>query len=209
MSAYITVEKQSSDSFIEKKSKFIGYCAPVQTEEEALAFLAEIRKKHHDATHNVYAYRLRESGFMRFSDDGEPQGTAGLPVLDGMRKAQVTDAVVVATRYFGGTLLGGGGLVRAYSHTASIALEAAGRVRMQECLLLRVVCDYALYGRLNALIPACGGVPDETLFLENVEQRFHLEPERLDTLQKQLAEASGGAVQAQVTGKQFFAFPVE
>ena len=122
---YITVKEQGEDFFIEKKSKFIGHCKPVKTESEALEFISEIKSKHADANHNVYAYILRENGTQRFSDDSEPQGTAGIPVIDALKKANIVDVVVVATRYFGGTLLGGGGLIRAYSHTASIAVEAA------------------------------------------------------------------------------------
>lgn len=104
---YITVEREASDEFIEKKSRFIGACRPVKTEEEALRFIQEKKSRYWDASHNVFAYILREGNTARFSDDGEPQGTAGLPVMDTMRKAGVVDAVVVATRYFGGILLGG------------------------------------------------------------------------------------------------------
>lgn len=209
MSEYITVEKENSDFFVEKKSKFIGYGKPVQTEAEALAFVTEIKKRHYDAAHNVYAYILRENGLMRFSDDGEPQGTAGIPVLEAMKKAGVTDTVLVATRYFGGILLGGGGLIRAYSHTASLAMAAAVKIRRRECLLLRLQCDYTLYGKLNSLVPEAGGQLDDTLFLENVEMQFHLEPEKLEALQKKLADTSGGQVQAEVTGKAFFSFAMQ
>ena len=117
MAEYKTVRKNAQDQFVEKRSRFIGYACPVQTEQEALDFITSKKSEHWDASHNVYAYILRD-GTMRFSDDGEPQGTAGMPVLDVLRKSGVTDVVTVATRYFGGILLGGGGLVRAYSHTA-------------------------------------------------------------------------------------------
>lgn len=119
------------------------------------------------------------TGTMRFSDDGEPQGTAGMPVLDVLRKSGVTDVVTVATRYFGGILLGGGGLVRAYSHTASIALQAAQIITMRECLLLSLTCDYGRYGRVASLVPECGGVTDDTVFEEKVTVKFHLAPELL------------------------------
>ena len=141
MAQYKTVLQEAQDDFVEKRSRFIGYVRPVSTEAEALAFIAEKKSKHWDASHNVYAYILRDGGVMRYSDDGEPQGTAGIPVLDVLQKSGVTDVVVVATRYFGGILLGGGGLVRAYSHTASIALQAAGIVTMRECLMLEVLCS--------------------------------------------------------------------
>ena len=113
MAEYKTVRKNAQDQFVEKRSRFIGYACPVQTEQEALDFITSKKSEHWDASHNVYAYILRD-GTMRFSDDGEPQGTAGMPVLDVLRKSGVTDVVTVATRYFGGILLGGGGLVRAY-----------------------------------------------------------------------------------------------
>lgn len=206
---YITVGQEGVDEFVERKSRFIGSCKPVKTEEEALAFIAGLKTKYWDATHNVYAYILRDGGIQRFSDDGEPQGTAGIPVIDTLKKAGVTDAVVVATRYFGGILLGGGGLIRAYSHTASIALAAAGKVRMKECLLAEIGCGYGNYGRVQALVPECGGVVEDTVFLEQVTVRFHLEPERLEGLSRKLADATSGKAQVKELGTGFFAFPVE
>ena len=156
-------------------------------------------------SHNVYAYILRD-GTMRFSDDGEPQGTAGMPVLDVLRKSGVTDVVTVATRYFGGILLGGGGLVRAYSHTASIALQAAQIITMRECLLLSLTCDYGQYGRVASLVPECGGVTDDTVFEEKVTVKFHLAPELLGAFRKKLADATNGQVDVTEDGKKFFEF---
>ncbi len=203
---YLTISQKAADEFVEKRSRFIGTACPVRTEEEALAFLAEMKTKYWDASHNVYAYILRESGIRRFSDDGEPQGTAGIPVLDTLKKAGVVDVAVVATRYFGGILLGGGGLIRAYSHTASIALAAAGKVTMKECLLLSAACDYSSYGRVQAAVPECGGVIDDTEFLENVTLRFHLEPSLLEALKRRLDDATGGKCRLLEEGKRFFAF---
>lgn len=205
MAQYKTILCEAEDSFVEKRSKFIGYVKPVQTEEEALAFIAEKKSKHWDATHNVYAYIIR-GGIMRYSDDGEPQGTAGIPVLDVLQKSGVTDLVVVATRYFGGILLGGGGLVRAYSHTASIALQAAGIITMRECLMLQLSCDYGQYGRVASLVPECGGVTDDTLFEEKVTVSFHMAPELLGAFQKKLADATNGQVTTEETGKKYFEF---
>ncbi len=203
---YITVKMENSDEFVEKKSRFIGTCRPVRTEKEALDFIARMRSKYWDASHNVYAYILRESGVQRFSDDGEPQGTAGIPVIDTLKKAGVVDAVVVATRYFGGILLGGGGLIRAYSHTASLALAAARKITMRECLLFSAVCDYSSYGRVQGLVPECGGVVDDTKFLENVTLRFHIAPESLSALERRLADATGGKTVLLEEGKRFFEF---
>lgn len=204
---YITVKQQGQDEFLEKKSRFIGTCRPVRTEEEALAFIEEMKKRYWDASHNVYAYVLREGGIQRFSDDGEPQGKAGIPVIESLKKSGVADAVVVATRYFGGTLLGGGGLIRAYSHTATIGIAAAQRVIMRECLLLRVDCDYSLYGKVQGAIPENGGVVDGTEFLERVAIHFHLPPEELPALAKRLADATGGKASVREEGSRFFQFP--
>lgn len=135
-----------------------------------------------------------------------PQGTAGIPVIDTLKKAGVVDAVVVATRYFGGILLGGGGLIRAYSHTASIALAAAHKITMRECLLLSLSCDYSLYGKVAALVPENGGVVDGTEFLERVNLRFHLDPEQLPALEKRLADATSGRCALVEEGKRFFPF---
>lgn len=203
---YTTVKKEGSDAFVEKKSRFIGSCCPVKTEEEALAFIAGVKAKYWDASHNVYAYILRNQGTQRFSDDGEPQGTAGIPVLETLKKSGIVDAVVVATRYFGGILLGGGGLIRAYSHTASLAVSAAQKIVMRECLLMSLTCDYTLYGKVAAAVPACGAVVDETEFLEKVTISFHLAPEQEGALTKQLADATNGKAAAKVEGRKFFEF---
>ena len=207
MGEYITVAHEAADEFIEKKSRFIGYCRPVTSQEQALGYIEEIKKKHWDASHNVSAYILRDGGLQRFSDDGEPQGKAGIPVLDAMQKNGLTDVVVVATRYFGGTLLGGGGLIRAYSHTASIAIAAAEKIIRRECCILLVNCDYGAYGRVGGIIPACEGRIDETDFLENVTISMHIAPERLGLLQKSLADATNGQVQAEEIDRQYFTFP--
>lgn len=126
MKAYKTLLKHASDEVIIQKSRFIGHAAPVQTVDAALAFLESIRAEHRAATHNCYAYILGENaGIMRYSDDGEPSGTAGIPILEVLKARGVVDCAVVVTRYFGGILLGTGGLVRAYSHTCALALDAA------------------------------------------------------------------------------------
>ena len=126
MNSFKTVKCAASDEYIIQKSRFIGHAAPVQSEEAALAFLQQIRHEHRDATHNCYAYVIgQNAGIMRYSDDGEPGGTAGLPMLEVIRARGATNVCVVATRYFGGILLGAGGLVRAYSHTCALALNAA------------------------------------------------------------------------------------
>ena len=192
MQEYKTVEKEASDFFIEKKSKFIGYAKPVKTQEEAVDFISEIKSKHWDATHNVYAYVLRENNIQRYSDDGEPSGTAGVPVLDVMLKESLVDVCVVATRYFGGTLLGAGGLVRAYSHTSKIALEAAGIITMAQCSVMSAEVDYSFYDRLNILLSDFSAVILDTSFSDKVCVEFSVKENIVDLLNAKLIDVSNG-----------------
>ena len=192
MREYKTVEKEASDFFIEKKSKFIGYAKPVKTQEEAVDFISEIKSKHWDATHNVYAYVLRENNIQRYSDDGEPSGTAGVPVLDVMLKESLVDVCVVATRYFGGTLLGAGGLVRAYSHTSKIALEAAGIITMAQCSVMSAEVDYSFYDRLNILLSDFSAVILNTSFSDKVCVEFSVKENIVDSLNAKLIDVSNG-----------------
>lgn len=192
MQEYKTVEKEASDFFIEKKSKFIGYAKPVKTQEEAVEFISEIKSKHWDATHNVYAYVLRENNIQRYSDDGEPSGTAGVPVLDVMLKENLVDVCVVATRYFGGTLLGAGGLVRAYSHTSKIALEAAGIITMAQCSIMSAEVDYSFYDRLNILLSDFSAVILNTSFSDKVCVEFSVKENTVDLLNAKLIDVSNG-----------------
>lgn len=192
MQEYKTVEKEASDFFIEKKSKFIGYAKPVKTQEEAVEFISKIKSKHWDATHNVYAYVLRENNIQRYSDDGEPSGTAGVPVLDVMLKESLVDVCVVATRYFGGTLLGAGGLVRAYSHTSKIALEAAGIITMAQCSVMSAEVDYSFYDRLNILLSDFSAVILNTSFSDKVCVEFSVKENIVDSLNAKLIDISNG-----------------
>ena len=198
MDKYKTVRAFASAEFVEKKSRFIGYIAPVTTAEEAQEFVAEIKSKHWDATHNVPAYILREGNFKRFSDDGEPQGTAGMPVLSVLEKSGLTDCAVVVTRYFGGTLLGTGGLVRAYSHAASIAVEAGGIVTRALCDILSVRCDYAFYGRLDPMVHEAGGIIEDTVFDDAVTLKFRLETSLTPLFKARLTDESNGRYSAEV-----------
>ncbi len=205
---YTTVSQFGVDEFIEKRSRFISYCKPVKTQEEAEEFIAEIRSKHWDARHNVFAYVLSENNIMRASDDGEPQGTAGVPVLDAIRKSGIVDVIVVVTRYFGGVLLGTGGLVRAYSHSAGLGLKAAKPVTMRLCTVCSVTCDYSRYGKLSSLIPSCGGVIDDSSFDSDAHITFHIRSDRLSEFQKQLADATCGDVEAQTDEERYFEYEI-
>lgn len=155
MSEYIIPAGYGEAEYIDKKSRFIGQVQHAGSVSEAMAFVESVRRKHADATHNVWAYVLAD-GQMRWSDDGEPGGTSGQPTLNVFRSANVCDVVCVVTRYFGGILLGSGGLVRAYSKAASMALEAAGRARMAEWQSVAVECSYAHYERLRRLLEGEG-----------------------------------------------------
>ncbi len=197
---YKTVEKEASDFFIEKKSRFIGYVKPVKTQDEAVEFINTIKSKHWDATHNVYAYVLRENNIQRYSDDGEPGGTAGVPVLDVILKEGVSDVCVVATRYFGGTLLGAGGLVRAYSHTSKIALEAGKIITMAQCSVMKAEVDYSFYERFNKLLQEFGANIINTEFADNVRLTFSLKENLSEYLNERLTDLSNGKYSAEITG---------
>ena len=151
--AYKTIYDPAQASFIEQKSEFIGYIAPVKTNEEAVAFIESVKAQHRKARHNCYAYVLRDGMISRYSDDGEPQGTAGPPILDVIQKSGLTDVCIVVTRYFGGILLGKGGLTRAYSTGASMAVNAAGLMIMCEAYELTLTLDYSLYDKINYVLP--------------------------------------------------------
>ena len=191
---YKTIAGRTEDEFIEKRSRFIGYIAPATTEEEALSFINQLKSKHWDATHNVYAYILREGQVKRYSDDGEPQGTAGIPVLDVLQKEGLSDVVVVVTRYFGGILLGGGGLVRAYSHGAKIAVDAAQVQYMTPCTRCRLEFDYSLYGKISYLLPQYGAVTANSDFGAAVRMELILENQQYQQFCKALQELTADTV---------------
>ena len=201
---YKTVKIEACDEFTEKRSRFIGYCKPVTTEQEATDFINEKRSKHWDARHNVYAYSLREGNIKRYSDDGEPSGTAGMPVLDVILKNEVYDVCVVVTRYFGGVLLGTGGLVRAYSQAAKLALEAGGVVVMENCAVCSLECSYNQYGKVSSLVQELSSGLDGTEYGSGVVLKFHIKPDMLPALQKKLADATAGEVQIQTDNEDYF-----
>ncbi len=201
MQGYKTVKNEAAFSLTEKKSEFIGYCAPVKTEEEAIAFVNSIKKKHSDARHNVYAYSLREGFATRFSDDGEPHGTAGMPVLDSIRKAGLTDVAVVVTRYFGGILLGTGGLVRAYTAAASGAIKEAQVAEVGVYALIELKTDYSDYQRIMPIVSACGARTDESDFATDVFLKLSLKTRLAEAFIADITEATNGRVLAKKTGE--------
>lgn len=202
LEAYRTVRRQAETEIIIKRSRFLGKGFPVQNEQQAQEILARIKKEYWDATHNCYAYALR-SGTRRFSDDGEPQGTAGKPILEILEKEGITDCLLIVTRYFGGVLLGAGGLVRAYGKAVKEALEAAGPVWMRPCARSRFSCEYHQYGRLSALVSEAGGEIADTQFTSGVTVTFLLPEEAGGRFQKLLSEASSGSVEMETLGIEY------
>ena len=168
MPDYRTIEGTSAYTYEEKRSRFIATAAFADTEDKALAVLEHVRAANRTARHNVYAYVLRQGGRTRYSDDGEPAKTAGTPVLEAIGHAGLSDVIVVVTRYFGGILLGTGGLVRAYTESASAALAAAQVVTVRACVRLSVEVDYALYERAVQLLQGAGARLDEPVFTDRV-----------------------------------------
>ncbi|MEE0969733.1 MAG: YigZ family protein [Clostridia bacterium] len=200
---YTTIEKEGVAEFEEKKSVFIGHAMPVKTEEEAAAFIKELKNKYRDATHNVYAYVLGDGTLQRYSDDGEPQGTAGMPVLDVIRKKSCSDTAIVVTRYFGGTLLGAGGLVRAYSHAAKLALDAAHVITYEKYDVLELVCDYSDYGKYLAETEKFGLINDGVDFAENVKMALAVKSSRLPEFEKLIIDISNGKTAPVKKGERF------
>ena len=187
-----------------KKSIFITHILPVNSEEEAQQALADFRKKYKDATHNCYAWRIGTERILEKSgDDGEPQGTAGMPALNVLQKEELTDCVLVVTRYFGGILLGGGGLVRAYSHAAKIAVDAGGIVTRAECSIVKIRCDYTFYGRLASLIPERGGIIEDTAFEDAVTVKMRIPQELEPAFEARLVDLSNGTCRGEITDTVF------
>jgi len=200
---YTTIKNEASAEFEEKRSLFIGHARPVKTEEEAAEFIKEKKKEYADATHNVFGYIIKNGICARYSDDGEPQGTAGMPVLDTIRKSGVSDACVVVTRYFGGILLGAGGLVRAYAHGAKIALEAAEIITYEQYTVLSVKCNYSDYQKIQPLFFKSGAVIDDTDFGENVAITLAVKDEVVSGLTEKIRESTSGRAITAVIGNRF------
>lgn len=209
MDDYKTVQYEAQSEFVEKRSRFIGYCKPVKTEQEAVDFINSKRSEHWNATHNVYAYSLREGNIKRYSDDGEPSGTAGMPTLDVILRGEIYDVCIVVTRYFGGVLLGTGGLVRAYSQGAKAALEAGNVILMKSCAVCTLSCTYNQYGKVSSLLIEQGAEIDETIYEADVLIKFHISPDLLATLNKKLADATSGGVQVKADDEKYFICQLE
>ena len=201
-SYYVPVDAGETE-FTEKRSRFLGHVRRVETEAEARAFLDEMRKKYYDARHNCWCYVLHEGGVVRYGDDGEPQGTAGQPMLNVFQREGVTNVVCVVTRYFGGILLGAGGLTRAYSKGARDALCAAGYAVMGQWAVVSIPCTYAMLERVKLEVAAQDGTVDDTEYGADIRLTVSLPVERVDALQERLTELSAGSIAVTVDSAEF------
>jgi len=205
---YLVPAGFGQDEFTEKKSRFIGRVWLVETEEEALAKIQEMKKQHYDATHNCWAYIIKD-GAVRFSDDGEPGGTAGMPMLQVLQREGLFNVVCVVTRYFGGILLGAGGLVRAYTKGAKIAVDAAGKSIKRVWTVLYVPCPYTYYERVKLEVAAFGGIIRNTDFGSEVELEILMPEAKAQSFLDRLTDMSAANIEGMETAKEYRAFPVE
>lgn len=207
MDEYLVPTQFGEDEFIEKKSRFIGRLWPAETEEAALEKIQEMKKQHYDATHNCWAYIIKD-GAVRFSDDGEPGGTAGMPMLQVLQREGLFNCVCVVTRYFGGILLGAGGLVRAYTKGAKIAVDAAGKSMKRVWTVLYVPCPYTYYERVKLLVAECEGIIRTTDFGAEVELELLFAEAQVQLFLEKLTDMTAGTVEGMKTGQEYRAFPV-
>ena len=207
MDGYRTIEAPARDEFTERRSRFIGHIAPVATDEEAVAFVNAIREQHREATHNVYAYVLRQDQLTRFSDDGEPQGTAGKPVLEVVLREGLGEVGVVVPRKCGGSLWGGGGLGRANAQGAKTAIDAARVLNMQPAALVELDMGYDFYGKATYILPQYEVQVTDSRFEEGVRLQLLCKTSRLTALTHQLRELSSGTVAPVILDERFAHFP--
>ncbi|MBR7121850.1 MAG: YigZ family protein [Oscillospiraceae bacterium] len=208
MEEYLVPSGYGEDEFTEKKSRFIGRVWCVETEEEALEKIQQMKKQHADATHNCWAYIIRD-GAARFSDDGEPGGTAGNPMMQVLQKENLYNVVCVVTRYFGGILLGAGGLVRAYTKGAKIAVDAAGKSTKRVWTALYIPCPYTYYERMKLEAEAFGCVIRDAQFGAEVELEILVAQEQAQAFLDKITDMTAGTVEAMELGQEYRAFPVE
>ena len=207
MTPYRVPAGESEIELIEKKSRFISRIFKIESAEQAQEILQKIRKQHWDASHNVHAYIL-ENGVMRMSDDGEPQGTAGMPTLEVLRKEEIKNVLCITTRYFGGTLLGAGGLVRAYAHGAKLAVDAAGKSIKRVWDVIYLPVPYSWYERILLEIQRFGGVVRETQFGADVELEVLTPQGQTQDFLARIIDLSAGTLEGLIAGQEYRAFPV-
>lgn len=200
---YKTVAKGAQAELIERKSRFIATVRPVATESEALGLIEEMRTQYRDATHNVYAYIIGENNIMRYSDDGEPSGTAGVPVLEVLRKEGLIDVAVVVTRYFGGTLLGAGGLVRAYGACAKRGVDASGIVTRTLCDLVKVSCDYTTFGKVQYETLGGGYLVKDTVYAGDVTLYVYTKVDETQRYITDMQDVTNARALCEVIGREY------
>ncbi len=204
MSSYKTLHKYGVDEYVVEKSTFIGYAKPIQTEEEAIDFVNEIKKKHKDATHNVWAYTIGENmNIQRYSDDGEPQGTAGIPTLEVIKKENLRDVAVVVTRYYGGIKLGAGGLVRAYTKGAKIGLESGIIIDKVKYCEVKIKIEYTQLGKIQTEIINLGYKIKEIVYTEDVEIIVYSKIEDEQSLTKRIIDITSATADI-VIGDEYY-----
>ena len=204
---YFVPTDSSETEFAEKRSRFIGHVWRVETEEEAKEKIAEMRSKYHDARHNCWCYLLRDGGIMRYSDDGEPQGTAGQPMLEVFRREGVENVCCVVTRYFGGILLGAGGLLRAYTRSAKDALDAAGISVVRRWVLVALSSPYPLFERMKLSVENFQGVLDAVDYGADVRLHVLLPEGQVEEFSLHVKELTSGAVEPEILEERFQAVP--
>lgn len=200
---YITLGGEGIAEYEEKKSVFIGHAMPVKNEQDAVSYIKKIRQSHSDARHNVHAFLIGNGIIARSTDDGEPSGSAGVPVLEVIRKSGITDACVVVTRYFGGILLGAGGLVRAYSAAAKAAIDKAGIVTYESYTVMKISCNYSDYQKLLPELAKVSAVTDDTEYSDNVTVIFAVRDMHVSPLTEKVREMSAGKISPEIIGKRY------
>ncbi len=208
MERYLTAKGENTAEFSEKRSRFIATLRHCETEQEAMEFIDEMRSKYWDAKHNVFAYSVNRGKSCRFSDDGEPHGTAGKPILDVILGSGVCDIAIVVTRYFGGILLGTGGLVRAYSKAAKDAVSEASIAEMISCSVIKTCCEYTDHQRLSKLIEENGGEIENTDFAEKITLTYVLKDEAVEGFLEKLSENFSARLVAEIIENKIYPFEI-
>lgn len=202
---YFTIKDEASAKFEEKKSVFIGHIKRVHNEDEAKEFISKIRSEHREARHNVYAYAIGENrGIQRYSDDGEPQGTGGIPVLEVIKKNEITDVVAVVTRYFGGILLGKGGLVRAYSKGAALAVSEGGIVEKVKGLVIDIIIDYDMLGKVQYLFEQSLWYTENIDYTDKVKLTMYCPKDIIEVLQNDVVETTNGKCEIIIGDEEYY-----
>ncbi len=206
---YKTVAKYGESEFIEKKSRFLSFVHPVETEEDALDIIEKARKKYYDSTHVVFAYKIKENNICRFSDDGEPQGTAGIPVLDVITKNDLENVLIIVVRYFGGTLLGAGGLVRAYSKSAVMGVEEAGTALVTPCTVFEIVCPYNLLSTVQFILDSFSCVKTDISYGSEILLKYYIDEKDYESLSDKITDKTNGQIKLKKLATEFHRLKTE